>query len=68
MSPTIKRNGTDFEVLSGLETFPEVEPLELFTAEELSALQRQRNKWLQLPSFLRADEDEDEDASVLFNL
>jgi len=68
MSLTIKRVGTDLEVLSGLETLPEGETLELFTARELSALQRERMEWLQLqmPSFLRGDEDED--ANVLFDL
>ncbi len=67
MSLTIKRIGSGLEVLAGLETLPEGETLELFTAGELSTLQRERMEWLQLqmPSFLRGDEDED--ATVLFD-
>ena len=68
MSLTIKRIGTELEVLAGLETLPEGETLELFTARELLTLQRERLEWLQvqMPSFLRGDEEED--ASVLFDL
>ena len=68
MSLTIKRIGTELEVLAGLETLPEGETLELFTARELSTLQRERLEWMQvqMPSFLRGDEEED--ASILFDL
>ena len=68
MSLTIKRIGAALEVLSGLETLPEGETLELFTARELSALQKERMEWLQLqmPSFIRGDEEED--ATALFDL
>lgn len=68
MSLTIKRVGTALEVLSGLETLPEGETLELFTAGELSSLQRERMEWLelQMPSFVRGDDDDD--AARLFDL
>lgn len=68
MSLTIQRFGADLRVLAGAETLPEGELVELFTAEEISALQRQRLEMLQLqmPSFVRGDEDED--ASILFEL
>jgi hypothetical protein len=68
MSLTIKRVGAALEVLAGLETLPEGETLELFTAGELSELHKERLEWLevQMPSFLRGDEDED--ATVLFDL
>ncbi|MEB3258841.1 MAG: hypothetical protein VKN83_11080 [Cyanobacteriota bacterium] len=68
MSVKIKRIGTDLQVLAGVETLPEGEMIELFTAEEISALDRERREWfqLQMPSFLRGDEDED--ARDLFDL
>jgi hypothetical protein len=68
MSVKIKRIGTDLQVLAGMETLPEGEMIELFTVEEISALDRERREWLQLqmPSFLRGDEDED--ARDLFDL
>lgn len=61
MSLTIKRLGTSMHVLNGAETLPEREEVELFTANELSNLQLERRDWLnmQMPSFIRGDEDED---------
>jgi hypothetical protein len=61
MTLTIKRIGASVHVLQGAETLPEGEEVELFTAAELSALQSDRHKWLdlQMPSFLRGDEEED---------
>jgi len=61
MSLTIKRLGTSMQVLNGAETLPEGEEVELFTASELSDLQLERRDWLnmQMPSFLRGDQNED---------
>ena len=61
MSLTIKRLGTSMQVLNGAETLPEGEEVELFTANELSDLQLERRDWLnmQMPSFLRGDQNED---------
>jgi hypothetical protein len=55
-------------VLQGLESLPEGDVVELFTAAELAALQGERREWLdlQMPSFIRGDEDEDVEA--LFTL
>ena len=68
MSLTIKRLGDAVHVLNGLETLPEGEEVELFTANELSDLQLERRDWLnmQMPSFIRGVEDED--AEDLFYL
>jgi len=48
MSITIKRSGTPVHVLEGAHTLPEGTPVQLFTEEDL-----------QMPSFIRGDEDED---------
>jgi hypothetical protein len=55
-------------VLNGVETLLEGEEVELFTANELSDLQLERREWLdmQMPSFIRGDEDEN--AEDLFYL
>ena len=68
MSLTIKRLGKSVHVLQGAETIPEGEEVELFTSRELSDLQRERFEWLdlQMPSFIRGDEDEN--AEDLFYL
>ncbi len=60
MSLTIKRLGDAVHVLNGVETLPEGEEVELFTANELSDLQLERRDWLdmQMPSFIRGDEDQ----------
>lgn len=60
MSLTIKRLGVSVHVLNGAETLPEGEEVELFTANELSNMQLERCEWLnmQMPSFIRGDEDE----------
>ena len=60
MSLTIKRLGVAVHVLNGAEMLPEGEEVELFTANELSDLQLERRDWLdmQMPSFVRGDEDE----------
>lgn len=60
MSLTIKRLGVAVHVLNGAETLPEGEEVELFTASELTNLQLERREWLnmQMPSFVRGDEDE----------
>lgn len=68
MSLTIKRLGVAVHVLNEVETLPEGEEVELFTANELSDLQLERREWLdmQMPSFIRGDEDEN--AEDLFYL
>ena len=68
MSLTIKRLGSSVHVLNGAETLSEGEEVELFTANELSDLQFERREWLdmQMPSFIRGDEDEN--AEDLFYL
>ena len=68
MSLTIKRLGDAVHVLNGVETLPVEEEMELFTANELSDLQLERSEWLnmQMPSFIRGDEDEN--AEDLFYL
>ena len=68
MSLIIKRLGTSVHVLNGAELLPEGEEVELFTANELSDLQLERRECLdmQMPSFIRGDEDEN--AEDLFHL
>jgi hypothetical protein len=55
VSITIKRTGTAVHVLEGAHTLPDGTPVQLFTGQEL-----------QMPSFIRGDEDED--AEELFYL
>jgi hypothetical protein len=61
MSITIKRTGLAVQVLEGAQTLPEGAVVELFTGDELHALEQQRRAELeiQMPSFIRGDEDED---------
>jgi hypothetical protein len=61
MSITIKRTGSAVQVLEGAQTLPDGTIVELFTGEELQALNQQRRAELdiQMPSFIRGDEDED---------
>ena len=68
MSITIKRTGTAVHVLEGAHTLPEGTPVQLFTGEELHGLEIERRVMLdlQMPSFIRGDEDED--AGELFFL
>ncbi len=68
MSITIRRTGSAVQVLQGAYTLPDGETVQLFTAEELQALERERLAELemQMPSFIRGDEDED--AEELFYL
>ena len=63
MSLTIKRNGSHVEVLAGSETLPEGEVVQLYTAAEVSTLQAERLALmeLQMPTFMRGDEDESAD-------
>jgi len=55
-------------VLEGAHTLPEGTPVQLFTGEELQVLEQERRAMLdlQMPSFIRGDEDED--AEELFFL
>lgn len=68
MSITIKRTGTAVHVLEGAHTLPEGTPVQLLTGEELQDLEQERRAMLdlQMPSFIRGDEDED--AGELFFL
>ena len=68
MSITIKRTGTAVYVLEGANTLPEGTPVQLFTGEELQGLEQKHRAMLdlQMPSFIRGDEDED--AGELFFL
>jgi len=68
MNITIKRTGTAVQLLEGAHTFPEGTSVELFTEQELQQLEQDRRALLvlQLPSFIRGDEDED--AEDLFYL
>jgi hypothetical protein len=68
MSITIKRTGTAVHVLEGAHTLPEGTPVQLYTGEELQGLEQERRAMLdlQMPSFIRGDEDED--AGELFFL
>ena len=61
MSITIKRTGTAVHVLEGAHTLPEGTLVQLFTGEELKQLDQERRTMLdlQMPSFIRGDEDED---------
>ena len=61
MSITIKRTGTAVHVLEGAHTLPEGTPVQLFTGDELQDLAQERRAMLdlQMPSFIRGDEDED---------
>ena len=68
MSVTLKRVGDAVEVMQGASSLPEGEEIVLFTASDLKDLDRGRldEVDLQMPSFLRGDEDED--AEDLFHL
>ena len=68
MSITIKRTGAAVHVLEGAHTLPEGTPVQLFTGKELQGLELERRDMLdlQMPSFIRGDEDED--AEELFYL
>ena len=68
MSVTVKRVGEAVEVLQGASSLPEGKEVVLFTASDLKNLDRERRDEvdLQMPSFLRGDEDED--AEDLFHL
>jgi hypothetical protein len=68
MSITIQRIGQAVQVLEGADTLPEGRPVKLFTCDELQSLEQERLAMLavQMPSFLRGDDDED--ASELFFL
>lgn len=61
MSITIKRTGVDIQLLEGAHTLPEGMPVQMFTSDELQSLIQQRYAMLsvQMPSFIRGDEDED---------
>ena len=60
MSLTIKRTCSQVHVLAGAESLPDGQAVQLYTAAEASALQAERIALLelQLPSFLRGEDDE----------
>lgn len=68
MSITIQRTGAAVEVLEGAHTLPEGTPVQLFTEAELQEREQERRALLdlQMPSFIRGDEEED--AEELFDL
>ena len=68
MSVIIKRTGTAVQVLEGAHTLPEGTAVQLYTRKELQAIARDHLAMvdLQMPSFIRGDEDED--AAELFFL
>lgn len=68
MSITIKRMGAAIHVLEGADTLPEGEIVHLYTGQELEVMEQERRTMLdlQMPSFIRGDEDED--AGELFFL
>ena len=61
MSVTVKRVGEAVEVLQGARCLPEGQEVVLFTASDLLNLERERREEvdLQMPSFVRGDEEED---------
>lgn len=68
MTITVKRTGRAVEVLEGASVLPEGEEVRLYTAADLQQLARDRRLEvdLQMPSFLRGEEDED--AAEIFHL
>jgi hypothetical protein len=68
MSVTLKSVGETVEVLQGADSLPEGQEVILFSSSDLKNLDRERRDEvdLQMPSFLR--DDEDEDAEALFHL
>lgn len=61
MSVTLKRVGEVLAVLQGVRSLLEEQEVDLFTVLDLENLDRERRVVvdLQMPSFLRGDEDED---------
>lgn len=66
MSITIIKEGNTLHLVESSKPIPEKTPLVLYTSAELGELAKERRAWvdLQMPSFIRGDEDED--ASELF--
>lgn len=60
MSITVVKEGTILRVLHSSEPIPDGQRLVLFSAEELQGVDRERRGWLdvQMPAFIRGDEDE----------
>lgn len=60
MSVTVIKEGNTLRLLESSEPIEEGQRLVLFTEEELRALEAERKAWLdlQMPSFIRGDEDE----------
>lgn len=60
MSVTLIKEGNTLRLLDSSEPIPEGQPLVLFREGELRALEAERKAWLdlQMPSFIRGDEDE----------
>lgn len=60
VSVTVIKEGNTLRLLESSEPIVEGQRLVLFTEEELLALKAERKAWLdlQMPSFVRGDEDE----------
>ena len=60
MSVTVIKEGNTLRLIDSSEPIPEGARLVLFTEEELRTLEAERKAWLdlQMPSFIRGDEDE----------
>ncbi len=60
MCVTVIKEGDALRVLESTEPIAEGQRLVLFTETELRALEAERREWLdlQMPSFIRGDEDE----------
>jgi hypothetical protein len=60
MSVTIIKEGNTLRLIESSEPIPDGTKLVLFTEQELLELDKERRSWLalQMPSFIRGDEDE----------
>ena len=60
MSVTVIKEGNALRLLESSEPIPEGQRLIVFTEDELRSLEAERRTWLdlQMPSFIRGDEDE----------
>jgi len=61
MTVTILKEGSKLRVIEQSGDIPEGQPIQFYTQEELDQLSAERKAMLdvQMPSFIRGDEDED---------
>jgi hypothetical protein len=61
MTVTVIKEGTELRVIDQSGEIPDGTPIQLYTEEELKRLAAERQAMLdlQMPSFIRGDEDED---------